>query len=252
VYALISDLHSNLEALTAVFADIDAHGVKEVYCLGDVIGYGPEPRECLELVRNKCGWVLLGNHEEGLLNESFGADFNDRARRALNWTRETLSSGSFPKEANYAFWSQIDEFGEIRRSADAMYVHGSPRDPVREYVMPQDSLNAAMMKDLFAKIDRPVCFAGHTHVPGVFTPDGVFKHQSELPDGFFRLPPKSFVNVGSVGQPRDGDSRSCYALVDGDTVKFRRVPYDVATTMRKIRATPQLDPFLAARLKAGK
>jgi diadenosine tetraphosphatase ApaH/serine/threonine PP2A family protein phosphatase len=253
VYALISDLHSNLESLTTVFSDIDAHGVKEVYCLGDVIGYGPNPRECLELVRAKCAWTILGNHEEGLMNESFGADFNDRARRALTWTRDTLSSPTFPKESNYALWSQIDEFGEVRRTDDAMFVHGSPRDPVREYVMPQDSLNAAMMRDLFMKIDRPVCFAGHTHVPGVFAPDAGFRHESELPqNAFFQLPPKSFVNVGSTGQPRDGDARACYLLVDGNTVQFRRLTYDVATTMRKIKAVPELDDFLAARLKVGK
>jgi diadenosine tetraphosphatase ApaH/serine/threonine PP2A family protein phosphatase len=252
LYALISDLHSNIEALTAVLADIEAHGATEIYCLGDVVGYGPEPRECLELVRKKCAWTILGNHEEGLLNESFGADFNDRARRALNWTRDTLNSSAFPREENRVIWGQIDEFGEVRRTDDAMFVHGSPRDPVREYVMPQDSLNAAMMRDLFSKVDRPVCFAGHTHVPGVFAPDAPFKHQSELPSDFFRLPPKAFVNVGSVGQPRDGDPRACYTLVDGDTIKFRRIPYDLVTTMRKIKATPQLDDFLAARLKAGK
>lgn len=253
MYALISDLHSNIESLNAVFADLDALGVKEVYCLGDVIGYGPNPRECLELVRAKCGWTILGNHEEGLMNESFGADFNDRARKALNWTRDTLGSTAFPKESNYALWAQIDEFGEIRKTDDAMFVHGSPRDPVREYVMPQDALNAAMMRDLFAKIDRPVCFAGHTHVPGVFTPDGVFRHQSEFPnDAFFKLPPKCFVNVGSTGQPRDGDPRACYTVVDGDAIRFRRVTYDVATTARKIKAIPELDGFLAARLKVGK
>lgn len=252
MYALISDLHSNVEALKAVLADIDAAGAKEIYCLGDVVGYGPEPRECLELVAKNCKWVLLGNHEEGLLHASFGADFNDRARRALDWTRDALSSPSFPKEANYAFWSQIDEFGEVRKSDDAMFVHGSPRDPVREYVMPQDALDSGMMGEIFEKIDRPVCFAGHTHVPGIFAQSGGFKHQSELPDAFVKLPNKAFVNVGSVGQPRDGDSRASYVLVDGDSVRFRRVPYDVAATMRKIRATPELDDFLAARLKAGK
>ncbi|HYC76210.1 MAG TPA: metallophosphoesterase, partial [Planctomycetota bacterium] len=250
-YALISDLHSNLEALTAVFADMAGFKVDQVYCLGDVVGYGPNPRECLDLVKEKCAWTLLGNHEEGLLQESFGADFNERARRALDWTRETLSSPTFPKEKNYAFWSQIDAFEATRRTDDAMFVHGSPRDPVREYVMPQDAANASMMADVFAKIDRPVCFAGHTHVPGVFTPDGGFRHQSELPETV-KLPPKSFINVGSAGQPRDGDNRACYLLVDGDAVRFRRVPYDLVTTMRKIKATPQLDDFLAARLKVGK
>jgi diadenosine tetraphosphatase ApaH/serine/threonine PP2A family protein phosphatase len=117
--------------------------------------------------------------------------------------------------------------------------------------MPSDVLNRPMMEEIFQLIDRKACFAGHTHVPGVFTLEGGFVHQKDLP-GRVPLRGKTFVNIGSVGQPRDGDNRASYVIVDGDVVTFRRVPYDFETTMAKIRRVPQLDDFLARRLKIGK
>jgi len=231
-----------------VLADISAHSVDRVFCLGDVIGYGPNPRECLDLVA-RCEFVLIGNHEAGLLQVA--EDFNDRARNALEWTRRTLNSPEFPKEKNYAYWEQIDRFVETYKTDDAFFVHGSPRDPIREYVMPSDALNHGMMVEIFSMIDRRTCFAGHTHIPGIFTPERGFIHQAELPERV-PLPPKSFVNIGSVGQPRDGNNRASYVIVDGDVVMFRRVSYDFETTMAKIRRIPSLDDFLARRLKLGK
>jgi diadenosine tetraphosphatase ApaH/serine/threonine PP2A family protein phosphatase len=248
VYAIISDIHSNIEAMNAVLADMAAYPVERLFCLGDVIGYGPNPRECLDLVK-RCEFILIGNHEAGLLQVA--EDFNDRARRALEWTRETLNSPQFPKETNYGYWDQIDKFVETQRTDDAFFVHGSPRDPIREYVMPSNAIDRAMMEEIFSLIDRRVCFAGHTHIPGVFTLDRGFVHQAELPERV-KLPEKCFVNIGSVGQPRDGDNRASYVIVDGDTVMFRRVKYDFETTMAKIRRVPSLDDFLARRLKLGK
>lgn len=248
MYAIISDIHSNIEALDAVLSDIAAHSVDRIVCLGDVIGYGPNPRECLDIV-NRCEFVLIGNHEAGLLQVA--EDFNDRARRALEWTRETLNSPAFPKDQNYAYWDQIDRFVETKATGDAFFVHGSPRDPVREYVMPADALNRPMMEEIFGKFEQRACFAGHTHVPGLFTLNRGFEHQSTLP-AKVELRERSFVNIGSVGQPRDGDNRASYVIVDGDTVTFRRIPYDFETTMAKIRRVPELDDFLARRLKIGK
>lgn len=248
--ALISDIHANTEALSAVYEDMEGQGVKDVYCLGDVIGYGPEPRETLSMVA-RCAFILLGNHEEGLLYSA--DDFNDRARRALDWTRDQISSPAFPKEANYALWEMIDGFLRERREGDLLFVHASPREPVREYVLPADALDRQKMKDIFEHMqDMRVCFGGHTHVPGVFLEGGVFQHQSSFPDGRFLLPGRRcLVNIGSVGQPRDGDPRASYVLLDGDSLVFRRVAYDYQTTMKKIRAVPELDDFLARRLALG-
>ena len=249
MYAIISDIHSNIEAMNAVLADIAAHPVDRLYCLGDVIGYGPNPRECLDLVK-RCEFMLIGNHEAGLLQVA--EDFNDRARRALEWTRETLNSPEFPKETNYGYWDQIDRFVETYQTDDAFFVHGSPRDPIREYVMPSNALDRSMMERDLRADRRPRVLRGpHTHPrassrsrPGLRAP--------ERAAGAGQLPAKCFVNIGSVGQPRDGDNRSSYVLVDGDAVIFRRVPYDFETTMAKIRRIPSLDDFLARRLKLGK
>ncbi len=246
--ALISDIHSNIEALQAVFEDIATFPVKRIFCLGDVIGYGPDPRRALEMIR-RCEFTLLGNHEEGLL---FTADgFNERARNALAWTREELSRATYPKDENYALWDQIDAFSQTREDGDFLFVHGSPRQPVREYVMPADALDRRKMDEIFDHLTKRAAFGGHTHVPGIFSAAGGFKHQSELPDWTPLPREKCLVNVGSVGQPRDGDPRSSYALVDGAAVLFRRVTYDVTATMRKIIANPALDDYLARRLKAG-
>ncbi len=248
MHALISDIHSNIEAMTAVLEDMARFSVSTVYCLGDVIGYGPNPRECLDIIR-RCEFTLIGNHEAGMLQVA--DDFNDRARRALEWTKNALNDPAFPRDKNYEYWNQIDGFVETYRTDDALFVHGSPRDPIREYVMPSDANDREKMDEIFALMDRPYCFAGHTHVPGIFTLEDGFTHQGELPEKV-KLPPKCFVNIGSVGQPRDGDNRSSYVIVDGDSVMFRRVPYDVATTMRKIKSISALDVFLANRLKVGK
>lgn len=250
MYALISDIHSNVDALTAVYEDMAAFDVEQVFCLGDVIGYGPQPRETLEMVKD-AAFILLGNHEEGLLYTA--ENFNDRARTALEWTRDQLNSPEFPKDANFALWELIDGFADQRREDDKLFVHASPRQPIREYVMPGDALDRAKMKDIFRHLDGArASFGGHTHVPGIFANGKGFRHESDL-GGRTPLPDDlCHVNVGSVGQPRDGDPRACYVLLDGNEILFRRVKYDFEATMRKIARNPMLDDFLAKRLRVGK
>lgn len=247
MFAIISDLHSNIEALGAVFEDMASLGVKERVCLGDVVGYGPNPRECLDMVKD-CTFILRGNHEDGLLN--IAEDFNPRARAALEWTRSQLSSPAHSKESNYAYWDQIDGFETTHERDDMLFVHGSPSDPIWEYVLPEWGDDSAILAELFRSFPHRVAFGGHTHVPGVFSVGGGFVHAGSLPE-VVKLPPRSFVNVGSVGQPRDGDRRACYVIVEGNTIRFRRVAYDVAKTAGKILQIPQLDRFLATRLTAG-
>jgi diadenosine tetraphosphatase ApaH/serine/threonine PP2A family protein phosphatase len=199
----------------------------------------------------RCSFILLGNHEEGLLYSA--DDFNERARRALDWTRDQISSKDHAKEDNYRLWEMVDGFLREHREGEFMFVHASPREPVREYVLPADALNRIKMAEIFEHMtDMRVSFGGHTHVPGVFVEGGSFHHQSTLPEGRFRFGrERCIVNIGSVGQPRDGDPRASYVLIDGDSVEFRRVPYDVQSTMRKIRKIADLDDFLARRLALG-
>lgn len=249
MFALISDIHSNIEALEAVLEDMEKFPIDEILCLGDVIGYGPDPRAALEMVK-RCRFTLLGNHEEGLLY--CAEDFNDRARRALEWTRNEISSSAHSKEENYAFWDFIDSFEEQRVEGDFHYVHGSPRQPTKEYVLPADALDKQKMGEIFSLTEGRACFGGHTHVPGIFTEGGLFKYQGDLPGNTPFPKEKCLINIGSVGQPRDGNPEACYVIVDGSSFTWRRVRYDFRTTMQKIKRNPELDDFLALRLKDGK
>ena len=251
--ALISDIHANTEALGAVMEDIEQHKVDAIYCLGDVIGYGPNPRECIEIVQKSAKFTLCGNHEEAVL---FNAeDFNPKARRAIDWTREQLNSDSYPKEKNYELWDFLGELRKKVREDNVLYVHASPRQPTREYVLPKDVKEKAKLDSIFKEFEEcGICFAGHTHIPGLFTEDAQF-HYSRSLDNKYELkthPGKKLINIGSVGQPRDGDNRACYVLFDRETIRWRRLPYDFKKTMEKIRAIEDLADYLAVRLEEGR
>ena len=250
--AFISDIHANLAALQAVYADIDAIGtVDRIICLGDVIGYGPQPVECLEAVAQRAKVILLGNHEHAVLHGAFG--FNPPARRAVDWTREQFNS-ILPLTRRKALWTLLNGLPERHPlGEDVLLVHGSPRDPVMEYVLESDLWEGAdedKMSEIFAAFTR-LCFVGHTHRPGVFTADRCFLPANDLPDGFDVSDDKYLINVGSVGQPRNRDPRACYCLFSGSAVYWRHIPYPIDSTAALIRAQAELDPRLADRLYRG-
>ena len=163
--AIISDIHSNLEALQAVLNDIAKHNVTEIYCLGDIIGYGPNPRECIDLAM-KCQVVLLGNHDQGAIFDPDG--FNPPAERAIFWTRTQLESSPENQTKREKRWEFLAERPRTFKEDGLLFVHGSARNPLNEYVFPEDIYNQRKMDRIFAMIER-YCFQGHTHVPGVFT-----------------------------------------------------------------------------------
>lgn len=246
-FALISDLHSNLEALEAVFARIDALGVREVFCLGDVIGYGADPLPVTLQVMQRCAWTIQGNHDWGLFHEL--EDFNPLAREALFYTRAQLKP-SFLRPRRKAAWEFLRTLPDRKEAHGFLFFHGSPRDPVMEYVLKSDGfLEPDKMHKLFALIDRPT-FVGHTHWPGVHGPDYRFTQATDE-QREFALDGPCIVNVGSVGQPRDGDPRASFAVVTGRRVEIHRVPYDFRRTQAKILAAG-LHPALAERLARGK
>lgn len=257
--AVISDLHSNLQALRRALEDIAELGITRIACLGDVVGYGANPRECLALVMEHCEFTLLGNHEDALLN--YAEDFNDNARAAIHWTQDRLNSPDFPAEENCAFWNFLGERPHQVETDAALFVHGSPRDPVREYMLPRDAKNAEKMSRVFAAQTQPVSFVGHSHVPGVYV-EGMPRHIAprDLPDGLFVLPSdrQVLVNVGSVGQPRDGDQRLSYVIYEppeegrAARIAFRRLPYDHEAASRAIRSEKGLPVYLAERLLVGR
>ena len=247
--AIISDIHGNLEALQAVLAHIRTQQVEEIFCLGDVIGYGPNPCECLDLVMENCTVCLLGNHDQGALFDPEG--FNTGAERAIFWTRDQLENARGDRHQADSRWDFLGALARLHRQEPWLYVHGSARNPVNEYVFPEDIYNQKKMEKLFSLIPRG-CFQGHTHVPGIFTESRTFLTPEETE---YRYPfgEQSFmVNVGSVGQPRDGDGRSCYVVQEDDALTFHRVEYDYNLTAQKIYDIPELDDFLGDRIKQGR
>jgi predicted phosphodiesterase len=246
--AFISDIHSNLEALRAVLDDIRAEGVSDVYCLGDIVGYGPNPRECIDEVM-KCKVCLLGNHDQGALFDPEG--FNTGAERAIFWTRSQLENGGVAANEAHRRWDFLGELPRNQQEGPFLFVHGSARNPLNEYVFPEDIYNRRKMEKIFALVERHA-FQGHTHVPGVFTEDFRFLSPDEIDYQYRLTGAKTMINVGSVGQPRDGDHRSCYVIQEDDLVRFRRVEYPFEETIKKIYAIPELDNFLGDRLRDGR
>ncbi|TWT82068.1 phosphodiesterase [Planctomycetes bacterium CA13] len=249
--ALISDIHGNYDALTAVLADIRTVNVDDIYCLGDIIGYGPNPCECLDSVMKEAKLTILGNHDQAALFDPEG--FNPMALQAIYWTRDQLDNGPGSPDQVNARW---DFLGELPRQIDEgeyRFVHGSPRDPTNEYVFPEYVFDTRKMEILFGKIEH-VCFMGHTHLPGVFTTECEFISPDECDHVYQLSREKVMINVGSVGQPRDEDRRSCYAILDTEakTVTFRRVDYNIDSVANKIYAVPDLADALGDRLKHGR
>jgi len=250
VKAVISDIHANLEAFQTVLQDIRKHDVTEIVCLGDFVGYGPNPKECIDLAVG-LGVSLKGNHEEALLTEFEGAMFNDRAQRSLAWTRRQLSPLNPDREANVSRWTFLGALKVTHTEDGILYVHGSPRSPITEYIYPRDIYQSEKLHEIFDRFES-VCFCGHSHVPGIWTEDMVYLTPQEVNYHYRLVKNKTIINVGSVGQPRDGDPRATYVLFDGERVIFRKLDYDVRATADKIRVIPELDPFLADRLLSGR
>jgi len=272
-FAIISDIHSNLEALEAVFADIDARGIKEVICLGDIVGYGANPKECLDLVRRRCRVTLMGNHDHAVLFEP--TNFNLPAERACYWTRQLLEEEPDPAVRRER-WKFLGELPVRVKETDVLFVHASPRRPMNEYIFPEDVFtNPQKVIANFERLDARICFVGHTHQPGVFVDDPYFDPPHELPDSpFYEMDnERVIVNVGSVGQPRDRDTRACYVVVHRrpealesgteslvatalgcsvEQVEFVRVEYDLERTVSKILAEPNLEDMLGSRLYEGR
>ncbi|MGN6386503.1 MAG: metallophosphoesterase family protein [Verrucomicrobiota bacterium] len=238
-YAIIADIHANLEAFQTVLADAKAMNCTHYACLGDVVGYNANPKECLDIVREMGMPVVKGNHDEYCSSENGLDGFNPHAAEAINWTRDQLTEDDRK-------W--LRELRYIRLVASFSIVHATLDGPQRwGYVF--DKLAAAAS---FTYQNTSVCFFGHTHVPVAFIRDAVVRGGTYSK---FKVEPgkKYFVNVGSVGQPRDGNPKAAYVVYDLDegSIELRRLDYDMATTQQKILAAG-LPARLAERLAQGK
>ncbi len=238
-YAIIADIHGNLEALQTVLEDCKAQKVTHYACLGDVVGYNANPKECLDIIRDMGMPIVKGNHDEYCSSEQELDGFNAHAAEAVNWTRKQLSDEDRK-------W--LRDFKYLRLVASFTIVHATLDGPQRwGYVF--DKLAAAAS---FTYQNTAVCFFGHTHVPVAFIRDSVVRGgtYSKFKIDHGR---KYFINVGSVGQSRDGVAKATYVIYDMDdqSIELRRLDYDMATTQRKILEAG-LPPRLAERLSFGK
>jgi len=221
-----------------------------VYCLGDIVGYGPDPEACVDLVRERCSLHLVGNHDYALFNGPIG--FNPLAAGAIYYHRELLEPKAGDPEVKAQRWAYLQSLEVTRADGDLLFVHASPRDPINEYILPTDVVyDAEKVADIFGQV-RKICFVGHTHLPGVMVPEPAFQMPEELAMEYAFGKDKAVVNIGSVGQPRDSDPRACYVEFDENGVRYHRVAYDFEETYRKIRESDRLDDRLGERLTMGR
>lgn len=252
-YAVISDLHANQRALEEVLKDLDALGIDEIYCLGDVVGYGPDPTICVDLTRKRAHKTVQGNHDEALVHGGYG--FHLRAREAIDWTRDQLKPGFFSGPTVRERWEWLTSLPLRFERGKDLFVHGSPRDPTSEYLLAQWlHTKCEMFHEAFTATERLV-FTGHTHLPCAITDTYEVVNSSE--DYVFgaRDEGRAIINVGSVGQPRDKDPRACYVVVHEEgsdlRIEWRRVAYAVEDTVARVFAQPRLDDRLGERLRHG-
>jgi diadenosine tetraphosphatase ApaH/serine/threonine PP2A family protein phosphatase len=241
--AVLADIHANLAAFTAVLDDIRQRGgVDELWSLGDIVDYGPEPHACIELLRRYRHRGVAGNHDLAAVGQLDINGFNPQAAVACIWTARQLE----PADVDY-----LEQLPLTVKSGDFMLVHGSPREPVIEYLLTTGQAAASL-----AYLEGRYCFVGHTHRPCVFEFDN--KGNGRLLDitGDKPLVPgdhRLFINPGSVGQPRDGDPRAAYAIYDTEAgkIEFYRVAYDIRETQRRM-AECGLPQSLIDRLDYGR
>ncbi len=240
-YAIIADIHSNLAAFMAVLKDMkERGGVEEVWCLGDIVGYGPDPHLCIELLRQLNHVCVVGNHDWAAIGKLDTSAFNPDAAIACRWTAKQLSANDI---------SYLERLPLVIKKDDFTLAHGSPREPIWEYIL---STSAAC--DNFTFFQSLFCLIGHSHVPLVFKYDnGSCSFSQFSPNvGLVLGKNRLIINPGGVGQPRDGDPRASYAIYDSEAkmIKLYRVPYDIEATQDKMMRAG-LPVRLASRLSYG-
>ena len=240
-YAIMADIHANLAAFNAVLDDMEQRGgVEEIWCLGDIVGYGPDPHECIERLQRYSHVCVAGNHDWAAIGKISTAEFNPDAALACQWTAGQLSQADIQYLEDLPLAIDKDTF---------TLVHGSPREPIWEYV-----ISTGIARENFSFFQSPYCLLGHSHVPLVFKEEDGSCTFSRLVANIGLALGKSrlIINPGGVGQPRDGDPRASYVIYDSDTrmVRLYRIPYDIDATQEKMMAKG-LPIRLAVRLRHG-
>lgn len=239
--AVLSDVHANLEALEAVAADMDRQRVEKVMFLGDVVGYGADPNACVKLIARLCDIRLMGNHDYVGLGLDSPKYFNVMAQQSILWTQKELDRKATELMSDFSLEAEYLNY---------YFVHATPDNPLEwNYLLTPDE--AARN---FAAFAQDICFVGHSHLPAVFRlrPDGASDMVRETE---FRAEPdcRYIINVGSVGQPRDGNHEACYLIAETDVniFTYRRVGYNLPKAQEKMKKA-RLPEFLITRLAGGK
>ena len=253
-FAVVSDIHSNIAAFKAVLEDIKKYNPCDVVCLGDIVGYGPDPKKAVSMVRRNCSIVVKGNHDQAAIEYPQG--FNQQAHDAIVWTKKSLKSLRLFSSEVRMNWNFLRRLPDSYSRDGMLFVHGSPRDPISEYIDEDDTFclgygGREKLEDIFSLIEQ-ICFCGHTHIPGIITDELEFFTPEDFNNEFaIKSGRKLIVNVGSVGQPRDSLVESSYVLVKDNKILYKRVKYDVDATTEKIISNPSLSNSLANRLYRG-
>jgi len=240
--AVIADIHANLAAFTAVLFDIERRGeAEEIWCLGDIVGYGPDPHECIVLLSQTNHVCVAGEHDWAAIGKIDTSEFNPDAAAACHWTAQQLTS----EDIDY-----LKSLPQVIQKDDFTLVHGSPRQPIWESL-----LSISIARENFAHFKTRICLVGHSHMPQVFKyseSSGCSFSQFSSNVGIALTKNRMIINPGAVGQPLDGDPRASYAIYDSKTklIRLYRVPYDVSSTQAKM-AKHNLPMRLMARLSHG-
>ncbi|KWT90920.1 metallophosphoesterase family protein [Candidatus Magnetominusculus xianensis] len=238
-YAVISDVHSNLHALNAVIKDIEDRGIADIYFAGDIVGYGPRPNECIDIIIQRCKILIAGNHDWAVIGYTDTEYFNEIALRAIEWTREQITDKHMEDIRAFKLFKSDP-------ARNAMFVHATPKDPDNwDYLF---SLTNAEVN--FRSFGQQFCFVGHSHTPVIIENAGMGNMSTIWDKTEIKEANRYIVNAGSVGQPRDGDTRSSYAVVDDSAIEIIRVPYDVEKTQEEM-ADANLPARLIERLSYG-
>lgn len=239
-YAIISDVHSNLEALHSVLKEIDKERVTALFFLGDAVGYGHDPNTCTEILRSAAKVFIAGNHDRGAVGLTDLSFFNTYAKIAIDWTRDVLT------DKNREFLKSLPLTCEVEEE-NIFLVHGSPKDPERWHYL--EGKKSAVKN--FPYFQQSYCFAGHSHIPFIAEQSNngetVLYHTSaEIRDDC-----RYIINTGSVGQPRDGNPDACYVIFRSNLIEIKRVPYDILLAQKKMKAAG-LPEHLITRLAKGR
>lgn len=239
-YAIFSDIHSNLEALEAVFRAYENEGIDKYLCVGDIVGYAANPKECIEFIRNNKITAIAGNHDWAVAGRFDLEWFNDSTKEAVVWTQKILDRQETAYLFNFEIIYSEDEFSAV---------HSSLNKPEEfHYLTEKEEVNKT-----FSLFSKQILFVGHTHKPGVFimSDDDIEYRKIERIKLYDYK--KYIVNIGSVGQPRDRDNRACFCIYDSqeNTIEIKRIPYDIKSTQTKI-INAGLPAFFSARLATGR